>query len=74
MALARCASCGKPNGRKHKYVAKRLPLNFPDSAVMCGNCGTRKAIIWLDSEERKEYLDGKRVFDFHTASVKVMVK
>ena len=49
MALARCADCGMPDGRKKTYSRTFYrPVGYPASGVICGRpeCSS-PALVWL---------------------------
>lgn len=75
MALARCKECGPPNGRTNSYKSFRLPLGYPDTAVICGRqkCDG-PAYVWFTSMEQAAYGSGERVFALSTNTVKVRVQ
>jgi len=63
MALARCETCGSPQGLKHAYPhvhSLAIPVNV---YLLCGspNCA-RRACIWLTDEEERQYFHGQRNF------------
>jgi hypothetical protein len=66
MALARCNSCGHPNGKKgNTYsMGPRFPISHPASGVVCGteDC-LNPANIYLTEKEATEYDEGRRVFE-----------
>lgn len=75
MAIARCEFCENPKGRKQTYVLPVEPVGYPFSSTICGSQGCESAAyIWLTENERNEYYDGRRIFVFATAAVKVRVK
>jgi hypothetical protein len=57
-----------------KYVMAAAPVGHPKTAAICGspNCN-EPAMVWLDQDERAQYLNGQRVFKFATNVVKVKV-
>jgi hypothetical protein len=72
MALVRCARHGKPRGRTYRYTRSVKPVGWPDTAAICGGSGcTRAGLIWLTDRESGAYDQGKRVFEFNNASMKV---
>ena len=76
MAIIRCKEKhGDPIGRKRKYVEGVEPLNYPNTAVICGlpNCNNI-GIVWLEKDEYDAYLSGERIFQPIGHSVKVRVK
>jgi hypothetical protein len=76
MALARCESCGAPDGRTKTYSGKKyLPVGHPQSGLVCGakNC-RNAALIWLTLEEERDYQKGERIFGMDTATSKVHVQ
>ena len=64
MALCRCLDYHKwPVGRgANKYVGFVLPMNYPESDLVCGRCD-KPAVIWLLQQEAEAYEAGQRVFD-----------
>jgi len=74
MALARCV-VHKPEGTKHSYDFYAFPIGYPEStAAICGRelC-YEPALVWLAPEEVQSHRSGNRVFDVHTAAVKLRV-
>ena len=73
MALARCESCGAPNGHTKTYSGKKYyPLGYRLTAVICGSKRCRQpALIWLSLEEERNYQKGERIFEMDTAAAKV---
>jgi hypothetical protein len=63
MALARCKTCGSPQGLKHNYPHFHTLPSFTDIKVLCGsrNCA-RHGFIWLTKEEEQQYIHGQREF------------
>ena len=61
MALARCQSCGIPQGLKQNYRHPHGVISPP--RILCGapTC-TSWAMIWLTDEEEQRYAEGIRVF------------
>ena len=72
MAIARCAKCGKPEGRTQTYVARALPAGHPNSSTICGikEC-LEPAFIWLNEQEKAAFDRGQRIFRFPTFAAKV---
>jgi hypothetical protein len=63
MALARCETCGCPEGTKQNYAHVHVPLSFPPRHVICAKPAcVRPAYIWLTDEEEQQYLRGERNF------------
>ena len=64
MAVARCAVCGQPTGKRRNYTQSRAPFYPSQFDVICPapNCSRHAFIIWLTDEEEKEYLRGERIF------------
>lgn len=75
MALARCEQCENPKGRGGRsYVIPVKPVGHPQSGVVCGSKGCENsAYIWLTTDERDQYHQGRRIFEFPTQAVKVQV-
>lgn len=73
MALARC-DVHKPSGRTKNYVKGVWPLNYPNTSTICGrkDC-LEPAVVWLDNQEEKSYLDGERIFEIPNSAVKIKV-
>lgn len=61
MALARCLSCGSPQGTKQTYIHPHGVM-YP-ARILCGsqNC-TSWAMVWLTDAEELQYVEGTRVF------------
>ena len=60
---------------KIKFIGSPSGECYPLSSTICGSQGCENAAyIWLTEDERNEYYDGRRVFAFATAAVKVRVK
>jgi len=76
MAMARCETCGVPNGRTKTYSATPYhPVGHPMSGVICGRPECRAlAVIWLTLDEELQYQQGERIFRMDTNSVKVAVQ
>lgn len=75
MAIVRCEDCGRPIGRTRRYICSVEPLNFPDSAVICGKKDCENTgLVWLEAQERRDYQEGKRIFHLNTRTTKVRVK
>lgn len=56
MALVRCDNCGRPKGRTRKYTREVEPLNYPDTATICGRLGCNKpGKVWLEAHEWRQY-------------------
>ena len=68
MALARCLTCGRPQGLKHNYTYPHEQISLPaNHVVFCGAKGcTRLAMIWLTDDEEEQYVQGVRSFREHT--------
>lgn len=65
MALARCKTHGKPEGRTHRYVRAPKPVGYPSTALVCGVEGCENpAMVWLTEEEAAAYETGTQVFAF----------
>ena len=66
MALARCENCGQPRGRGENVYSNtlHLPMNHPNSGVVCGKPDCQNAaMIWLLEQEEREYEGGQRIFE-----------
>ena len=75
MVLVRCEGHGKPKGRKQVYVQATKPLNYPDTAAICGIKGCENpGMVWLNSNEWAAYQAGQRVFEIPNAATKVKVR
>ena len=76
MALIRCKEeHNEPVGTKRKYVKGVEPLNYPETAVICGNPKCNNVgIVWLDDDEYKAYMGGERIFQPIGHSVKIKIK
>ena len=74
MALVRCESHGRPEGRTQTYVKAVRPVGYPDTAAICGakDCN-RSGLVWLNEDEKNAYDRGERVFSVPTAAVKIKV-
>ena len=71
MALSRCLEQhASPQGRSHTYQAYVLPVGYPDTALVCGNCD-RPGAIWLTPPEADAYTRGERVFEGPNAFTKM---
>lgn len=71
MALSRCLEAhSPPQGRSNVYQAYVLPLGYPDTALVCGNCD-RPGAIWLTPEEARAYDSGERAFEGPNAFTKM---
>ena len=75
MALVRCEECSKPIGRTRKYIRDVEPLNYPNSAVICGrkNCNN-VGKVWLEAHEWRSYCNKNKIFHLQTNTTKVKVK
>jgi hypothetical protein len=63
MALARCETCGTPQGLKHNYAHAHDQVSPPDKLILCGAKGcARLARIWLTDDEELWYAQGVRIF------------
>jgi hypothetical protein len=76
MALCRCKELhSRPKGYKLEYVSAKEPIGFPKSSSICGRGKCDKpGLIWLTTEEEKEYQNGVRIFTYASAVSKVQVK
>lgn len=65
MAIARCETCGCPDGRKGNVYSTvpRYPIGHPESGVICGtpDC-LNPGIVWLTDWEETEYQQSRRTF------------
>jgi len=73
MALARCETCGRPQGLKQDYAH----FHAPDSVtrnILCGSptCA-RPASLWLTDVEEHQYLGGQRIFRVSNRTLDVRV-
>jgi len=65
MALARCETHGKPEGKKGKNYAPTPyhPVGHPNSGIVCGSAPCENSgLIWLDTNEKIRYDKGERIF------------
>jgi hypothetical protein len=64
MALARCVTCGRPQGLKLNYTHPHEQTSLSAKhVVFCGAKGcTRFAMIWLTDDEEAQYVQGIRDF------------
>jgi hypothetical protein len=76
MALARCLTCGHPQGLKLSYTHPHEQISLPAKRmVFCGATGcTRLATIWLTDDEEKQYVQGVRDFRIPHHVGKVRIK
>ena len=75
MALVRCEICGQPKGKTRKYIRMVEPLNYPNTAAICGRPGcSRAGKVWLEAHEWRQYQNGTRIFSMTTNTTKVKVK
>ena len=76
MALARCATCRRPQGLKHNYTHPHDQISLPAKhMVFCGAKGcTRLAMIWLTDDEEKQYVQGIRDFRIAHHVGKIRIK
>jgi len=76
MALVRCDNCGRPKGRTRKYIREVEPLNYPDTATICGRLRCNKpGKVWLEAHEWEQYQNGIRIFKIlFRSTVKIKVK
>ena len=72
MPLARCETCGCPQGLKHTYTTFHVSVGL---RLLCGapTC-TRLACIWLTDEEQLQYLSGQRSFRLPRPRLDVLVE
>jgi len=75
MALVRCDTCGRPKGKTRKYIREVEPLNYPDTATICGRLECNKpGKVWLEAHEWGQYQNGLRIFEIlcrNTVKIKV---
>jgi hypothetical protein len=75
MALARCVTCGSPQGLKHNYTHPHDQISLPaNHVVLCGASGcTQLAMIWLTDDEEQQYVRGVRAFriSHHAEEVRI---
>lgn len=64
MAVGRCEQCGPPTETKHNYSHAHILVSLPGITMVCGRTGCSHPVstIWLNDEEKKEYLCGQRFF------------
>jgi len=74
MAIARCETCGRPQGLKQDYSYFHSLASSVSKNIFCGSqaCGKR-GFIWLTDEEEKQYLCGQRSFRLPNQAVHVQV-
>jgi hypothetical protein len=76
MALARCATCGRPQGLKLNYTHPHEQISL--SANYMARCGakgcTRFAMIWLTDDEEAQYVQSVRDFRVGHYVGKVRIK
>jgi hypothetical protein len=75
MALARCLTCGSPEGLKSTYPHfHTLPSSPVNIKVLCGSrdCA-RHGFIWLTKQEEQQYLHGQRDFRIPNRALDVHV-
>jgi hypothetical protein len=74
MALARCETCGSPQGLRRTYPhvhALAIPLSV---SVLCGSPScVRQALIWLTEEEEERYYHGQRSFRISNRALELHV-
>jgi hypothetical protein len=75
MALARCGTCGSPQGLKDNYAHAHGQISLPNKRVLCGapSC-IRLALIWLTDTEEQQYARGVRVFRVSNRALEVQVR
>jgi len=74
MALARCETCGAPQGLKNNYpYVHNLVASVRGSILCCAPKCVRSACIWLTDEEQQQYLKGLRSFPCSNRAVQVEV-
>ena len=75
MALVRCENCGHPKGRTRKYIREVEPLNYPNTAAVCGRPDCKNpGKVWLEAHEWRQYQNGTRMFTFATNTTKIKVQ
>jgi len=76
MALARCATCRRPQGLKHNYIHPHDQISLPAKHLdFCRAKGcTRLAMIWLTDYEEEQYVQGVRDFQIAHRVGKVRIK
>jgi hypothetical protein len=74
MALARCQTCGSPEGLKQKYPHSHPLAETVSIDILCGapTCAC-PAFIWLTDEEQRQYLHGQRSFRISNRAVEIHV-
>jgi hypothetical protein len=66
MAIARCETCGQPQGTKQRYPHPHPVTNQPrteDPRILCGaRMCIGSALVWLTDVEEAQYCGGLRSF------------
>lgn len=75
MALARCKTCGSPQGLKHDYPHFHALVRSVNRTILCGapTCA-HPGYLWLTDEEQRQYLCGQRSFQISNRSQEVQVE
>ncbi len=72
MSIARCEY---HSTKPEKYTMFRLPIGYPDSAVICGREGCDQlARIFLTEAEGIDYQKDQRIFSYDSIVAKVKVQ
>jgi len=76
MALARCDTCGSPQGLQRNYLHFHALIPSGNFTILCGSptCTHPPGCIWLTEEEEREYLNGRRSFRLSKRSLHVQVQ
>jgi len=64
MALVRCKTCGRPEGKKLTYAHSHKLASDARTRIFCGtrNCTNLALVCWLTDEEEQHYFGGERFF------------
>jgi hypothetical protein len=77
MAIARCETCGRPQGLKRSYIHYHaLSTSFSlKNKIFCGAPAcVHPGCIWLTDEEEQQYLGGRRGFRVTKRAREVLVR
>ncbi len=75
MALARCEIHKKIKSIKNTYVCAKEPVGYPETALICGRPDCKEvALLFLNTQEKKLYEAGARIFSIPTHAAKLCVK
>jgi hypothetical protein len=74
MAVARCKTCGTPQGLKKTYNYVHVVASSVKTEVLCGTpmC-VHPAFIWFTDAEENEYRCGQRSFRVSNHTLRVEV-